>query len=486
MQSMHAGAARWLPFVFAAGLLFAATVEGQTLGMPALTTGDCATTSTGSVQCTKTRGVGFAPSATTDTTNAANIVSGRLRGTQMPASSNGTILYRSYAYTSTSYANDYTTVGTAPAIDAVGHLQFNSTAGSVTGQQAVVSSVVTNSENWAMKATFVLGTVGSSGSPAGGYGLVLGAKSVNPNAPQGMLLNYSTSAGALSISTFSGTGQGSSPLASVALPTPSVGDTVTLVFARRGATMYGIAQNGGAVTTVQWTDPLRGTSGNSILPNTSQFAVLDFGGTYTMTNLAITENSASNPNLCILGDSKTDGVGAFTMSSRWASMIDQYGPVDVFAGGGDMTAQVLAAFPVLVQKGCSTVVLASPFYNDLGWGTATATWQANYSSVVSQAKAAGMKVIHMLSIPTSNGQVNATAANAWVSQTYGPSGAGDTVVDPSVNFNASTMLIGDGIHPNYLGYAVVAADFVAQSGLTAAAGPVTYTVPSPLALYGQP
>lgn len=66
----------------------AANISSGTLPagrMPALT-GDC-TTSVGAVAttCTKTNGVVFATSATTDTTNAANITSGTLPAGRMPA-----------------------------------------------------------------------------------------------------------------------------------------------------------------------------------------------------------------------------------------------------------------------------------------------------------------------------------------------------------------------------------------------------------------
>lgn len=54
--------------------------------------GDCTLAVTGAVTCTKTNGVNFAPSATTDTTNAANITSGALPIGRMPSIGAGHVL----------------------------------------------------------------------------------------------------------------------------------------------------------------------------------------------------------------------------------------------------------------------------------------------------------------------------------------------------------------------------------------------------------
>lgn len=74
-------AAKWLPLLFT-GML-AVEMHGQTSGLAPLMSGDCTAVSSGVVTCAKSNGVTFAASATTDTTNAANISSGTLAAARM-------------------------------------------------------------------------------------------------------------------------------------------------------------------------------------------------------------------------------------------------------------------------------------------------------------------------------------------------------------------------------------------------------------------
>ncbi len=73
-------AAMGLPFLF--GMM---VTQAQTSGLVAPMSGDCTTSATGAVVCTKINGVTPANSATTDTTNATNITSGTLPLAQVPA-----------------------------------------------------------------------------------------------------------------------------------------------------------------------------------------------------------------------------------------------------------------------------------------------------------------------------------------------------------------------------------------------------------------
>ena len=72
--------------------------HGQTTGLVAPMSGDCTTSATGAVVCTRTNGVALANSATTDTTNAANITGTLpvaqvpvLTGAKLPAGAPGTV-----------------------------------------------------------------------------------------------------------------------------------------------------------------------------------------------------------------------------------------------------------------------------------------------------------------------------------------------------------------------------------------------------------
>jgi hypothetical protein len=65
-----------LPLALTQNFIIVGSAGGIAVGVPL--SGDCTIVSAGAITCTKTNGVAFAPSATTDTTNASNISTGTL------------------------------------------------------------------------------------------------------------------------------------------------------------------------------------------------------------------------------------------------------------------------------------------------------------------------------------------------------------------------------------------------------------------------
>ena len=77
-------AACGLPFVLGALCVEELCAQAQSSGLVPPMSGDCAVVSgTGTITCTKTNGAGFAPSATVDATNAANLLSGTVAAARL-------------------------------------------------------------------------------------------------------------------------------------------------------------------------------------------------------------------------------------------------------------------------------------------------------------------------------------------------------------------------------------------------------------------
>ena len=259
----------------------------------------------------------------------------------------------------------------------------------------------------------------------------------------------------------------------------AVGDQVQLTYSQRHNKITVIADNltQNLHESVVISDSLTTTQAY-VQPNSSVFAIWSLGGSYTIENIAIISRQPPHPYIRLSGDSKLYGFMAGASSQTPRELLAAYGPVANYSGQAETTVDWLANLPYALT-GAGTYAINCIGYNDIGFGNVPgglSASEANYRAGVLLEKAAGEKVIHMLSIP-SNAGVNMATWNAFITSTYGPSGLNDIIVDPSVGFNISTMLVSDNVHPNPLGWAQVVSQIISQSGIPLPTNSPAYFIP---------
>ena len=470
MPMFSTGAARRLPFALLAVLMAAALLEtplmAQTLGIAAPTAGDCTTSAAGLTTCSKTNGAAFAPSATADATQ-------------------GTVLYEKTFWSDLS---DFTIAGTAPTISN-GKVVWTAADNGNFVNSIALTGTGNNDDDIDMEVTLTLGA-GSwdTGNASSNYGIGIGKLATNAINPWGAAMFYNTynpiaqdtfylSSG----STFTQQNVGGTngiPVVNVGTSAAAAGEVLTLVYSQRGPRFYSYIRDATQGVRVSRNDEFPLATCATTFPNSDRMALWNNGGTYTIQSIRVVSRKRQAPNLAVVGDSKTFGCDASIRDLRFGSEIDTLGPVSVYAGSGDVTQSVLNDLPsILAAK--PRAVLLNIGRNDLANGVAAATWQANYSGIVSQLKAAGVRVVHLLPIPeTAQAQ---TALFSYITSTFPNDGlidpaAGTYMVNGTVAYTApsgwsnSTMLSPDAIHPTAAGHAYLASLIMASGAFPATAG----------------
>lgn len=306
----------------------------------------------------------------------------------------------------------------------------------------------------------VLFTVNGTPGAAQTYGISVGKVSQDTQAPDHIAGFLALDDSPVDIKWMTGSGTSvAAPGTSVTVGTVASGDLIRLVYAQRGTTYTLVydnyTQGTHATNTVQGA---LATPYGVTAPNTAKLGIWCQGGSYTIQNIRAISRQPDTPNVAYVGDSKTWGFNAVTPMQRFASLNDRFGPVAVFAGQADETAQCLGNVPYIVASRPKQVVLCIG-YNDIGFGVATATWQANYGNIVAGLQNGGATVFHLLLPPTP--QTNSSALNNYVQANY-----------PSGNIiNVTTVaLSSDNVHPSSVGHAQIAAAIASSGVLTAAGG----------------
>jgi hypothetical protein len=187
--------------------------------------------------------------------------------------------------------------------------------------------------------------------------------------------------------------------------------------------------------------------------NTGQFAINNTStNSIIISSIDIGSTETMNPNLAVIGTSKT--VGHFAndlMTSYPRKLQDAFPGTVILAGGFDKSQDYLNRLPELLALKPKQVIL-EPSVNDIIQSVASATWQANLASVVTQLQAAGIKVFLLDGIYDTNSGGNSSGLFTWVHATYPAS-----MIIQSYTIGQETIgsVNGDTIHPSQLGHDIV-------------------------------
>lgn len=231
----------------------------------------------------------------------------------------------------------------------------------------------------------------------------------------------------------------------------------TLVVTRNKNTftfdLYVGTGTGGSLARTSWSvdTNITTTTTTNIAPNTGQFTLWNHGGTFTITRWIVDSVAGKNLDLVGIGDSNMYGMYAGTNAARY---VDQAAATlglnyEILAGAADSTVQTLSRIDEILALN-PRIAYLNTISNDISLGgTYTANYQANYASLVTQLKNAGIIVVH--GIPMARDGVAIAGVKTFIDTTY----AADRRVDcftatknPGDNNLNNTYDIGDNIHGN--------------------------------------
>lgn len=196
----------------------------------------------------------------------------------------------------------------------------------------------------------------------------------------------------------------------------------------------------------------------AVTPNTCGKPVINsYGGTQDIISLTVESSHIYNPNVLCIGDSITQGYTAGNELSRFVSLIrdNTTRTVQESSHSGAKTNDILLCMPEILSFD-STYVILMIGGNDVSNSIAQATYEANYTSIVTQLKNAGVTVVHCR--PTPRDAFNMTTLYTFI-DTF--ASAGDLVIDTFTPLKGAgtdlgaTWDSGDGTHENSAGHTVI-------------------------------
>lgn len=246
----------------------------------------------------------------------------------------------------------------------------------------------------------------------------------------------------------------------------SIGDIISFEFSREQYVLtmkvFNVTTNSSTVV-VTFTYPLIVPTANQ-LNSTGYFSILTYAGTQNVLSWVIKTKEKQNPNYCFLGDSITEAFSVSNYNNNYTELVaSKTGVVVVkFARANAVTQDILNTINETISfKPVKVFIMVGG--NDIYYGVAAATWQANLTSIWNALISANIPFTNLLATPRSNGTgvLNVVPLNNYIIasgyayiDTYTPLASGITANPKYYN--------SDLIHPNDLGHEFISSIILNQ------------------------
>lgn len=174
-------------------------------------------------------------------------------------------------------------------------------------------------------------------------------------------------------------------------------------------------------------------------PNENVYRIVEASSTVNISNITINSSAYRYANVALCGDSNTAGYFVTNQAARHIQLLrDTYGHiVTVFSGSGDNTPSI--------DRCKESIALFRPRKLVLAIGTndyvaSPATWQANYSALVTYFEGFGINVIVCSLLPQDAN--NVSGSKTWIDATY-------TGINPILDLYTAFKDGGTGFNPTY-------------------------------------
>jgi lysophospholipase L1-like esterase len=312
---------------------------------------------------------------------------------------------------------------------------------------------LTCSSAWTLRWTQRFGTL-DSGSLGVGVGIKnFQAEGGDDRGYNALLSGTGSSRGCMQIQRWTGTWQ--APAASGPALTLAAGDIVDCSLTRSGWTLTATASNR-ANAQVSSTSLVFSQAAGLLAPTISRACFYPLGGTVYLDDVSFTLNHSRPARFILIGSSTAEGYNATRYDRAYVSVLQSNFTEEVCndSASYNTTSNSASVLPeILAHEPEMAIVVVGG--NDLRFGYPASQWQSNYSNLVAQLRANGVRVKYCLPTPQS---VNVSALRAWIANSY-PVNDQIDLWTPMVQPGGTTLNpaydSGDGLHPNDAGHLLI-------------------------------